>query len=94
MQGGNVNNEEIDNKLSKLSELEIKLLYYCKMPKTLRDIERTFGKDYWYINHLINDLHYDGLINKDKKHRDRTKLFNTLLDVAIRVEEEMKKRGI
>jgi predicted transcriptional regulator len=76
---------------SKLTDREVKILYYCKMSKEILKVAENFEKTYNYIAGVLERLYKKGFIIK--KQHQRTVSYMTPINIVTKVEEEMKKRS-
>jgi len=61
------------------------------MPKGILNVSENFGKSYNYIAGILERLHKKGFIVK--KRYNETVSYMTPINIAIKVEDEMKKRS-
>lgn len=73
------------------TELEIKILYYCKMSKTILEVSQNFGKTYNYIAGILERLFKRGLVVKKKRRNEIS--YTTPLEVVRKAEEAMRNLG-
>ena len=61
------------------------------MPKGILKVAENFGKSYNHIAGILERLYKKGFISK--KQCKKTVSYMTPIDIAIKIEEEMKKRS-